>query len=219
MSKKILCFHGFGTNSDVLSFQLKQFKQSFKNIEFITLNGPIQISKNNIVDEKLAKLIENQNIYSWGNFLKMASDEPYKGMEPGINAAIKVLKQQGPFHGIMGFSQGSHVVACLAMLYEMGELKLDYQLNCFIFVSGMPSQLPYGKQPIVKAPSLHFIGLNDFLVDRSIGLTSQFLNPLVIYHNQGHKIPTLTYEQIKQVNEFFENKKQDWSQFIFVPKL
>ena len=49
------------------------------------------------------------------------------------------------------------------------------------------------------------IGINDFLLDLSLTLASQYLNPFIIYHNQGHKMPTLTYEQIKQIQLFFSD--------------
>jgi predicted esterase len=44
--QKILCFHGFGANSNILNYQLRQFKKEFNNIEFVTINGPISVSKN-----------------------------------------------------------------------------------------------------------------------------------------------------------------------------
>ncbi|TNV71508.1 hypothetical protein FGO68_gene15847 [Halteria grandinella] len=145
---------------------------------------------------------------------------------PGLDEIVKVLKEQGPFYGVMGFSQGSAVAVALALLIEMKKIDLGYQLQCFIFVSAMASQLPYDQQLQCKTPSLHLIGLNDFVVDRyyqsqcrSIGLSVQFLNPYVIYHNQGHKVPTLTYQQIKQLKKFFDNPIQDWQQEVFTPKL
>ncbi len=42
--------------------------------------------------------------------------------------------------------------------------------------------------------SIHFIGENDFIYDRSITLSSFYENPLIIFHNQGHKVPKLDIE-------------------------
>lgn len=67
----------------MLSYQLRQFKKEFKDIDFITLNGPIPLNRNVkfskilqvIMDESIAKILENQNIYSWLNFMSFKNND------------------------------------------------------------------------------------------------------------------------------------------------
>ncbi|CAD8131412.1 unnamed protein product [Paramecium pentaurelia] len=209
VKQKVLCFHGFGTNSEMLSYQLRQFKKEFKDIDFITLNGPIPLNRNVIMDESIAKMLENQNIYSWLNFMQFKNNDIDSIFSPALEEVVKILKEQGPFFGVMGFSQGSAIAVRLASKIAAGEIDLGYDLKCFIFVSAQANHIPETKQFLCRIPSLHLIGFNDFVVDRSMGLVVQFLNPYVIYHNQGHKVPTLTYEQVKDLKRFFENPLQD----------
>ncbi|CAK77037.1 unnamed protein product (macronuclear) [Paramecium tetraurelia] len=235
VKQKVLCFHGFGTNSELLSYQLRQFKKEFKDIDFITLNGPIPLNRNVniskilqvIMDESIAKMLENKNIYSWLNFLQFKNNDIDSSklklailvFSPALEEVVKILKEQGPFFGVMGFSQGSAIAVRLASKIAAGEIDLGYDLKCFIFVSAQANHIPETKQFLCRIPSLHLIGFNDFVVDKSLGLVVQFLNPYVIYHNQGHKVPTLTYEQVKDLKRFFENPQKDWSKTIYVPKL
>ncbi|CAD8091697.1 unnamed protein product [Paramecium sonneborni] len=219
VKQKVLCFHGFGTNSEMLSYQLRQFKKEFKDIDFITLNGPIPLNRNVIMDESIAKILENQNIYSWLNFLQFKNNDIDSIFSPALEEVVKILKEQGPFFGVMGFSQGSAIAVRLAAKIAAQEIDLGYDLKCFIFVSAQANHIPESQQFLCRIPSLHLIGFNDFVVDRSMGLVVQFLNPYVIYHNQGHKVPTLTYEQVKDLKRFFENPFQDWSKTVYVPKL
>lgn len=43
----------------------------------------------------------------------------------------------------------------------------------------------------IETPSMHLISYADFLFRKSIFTTTQFKNPLVIYHNSGHSVPRL----------------------------
>ncbi|TNV71509.1 hypothetical protein FGO68_gene15848 [Halteria grandinella] len=51
IKQKVLCFHGFGTNSNILSYQLRQFKKEFTSLEFITMNGSIPVDRNVILSQ------------------------------------------------------------------------------------------------------------------------------------------------------------------------
>ncbi|CAD8175004.1 unnamed protein product [Paramecium octaurelia] len=222
--KKILCLHGNGANKEFHSYQLRQFEKEFNNYEFVSLDGPISITRNVhvsqvVVPQNFAKMIENKPLFTWGNFLKLDRNNIDGVFQESLDYVIKVLKEQGPFYGVLGFSQGTAVAARLATLLEHKQINLGYELNCFIFCSGSMVNLPDNRLIFCKIPSIHFIGVNDFLYDRSLGLSTQFLNPLVIFHDQGHKVPFLSRQQIQLLKQFFNKEKKDWQLQIFVPKL
>ncbi|KAJ4714504.1 Serine hydrolase FSH [Melia azedarach] len=43
----------------------------------------------------------------------------------------------------------------------------------------------------IKLPSLHFIGDKDFLREENLALLDAYVNPVVIRHNQDHRVPRL----------------------------
>ncbi|CAD8086472.1 unnamed protein product [Paramecium sonneborni] len=222
--KKILCLHGNGANKEFHTYQLRQFSKEFNDLEFVTLDGPIPISRNVhvsqvVIPPNFAKMIENKPLYTWGNFLKLDNNNIDAIFQESIDYVIKVLKEQGPFYGVLGFSQGSAVAVRLATLLVEKKVDLGYELQCFIFSSGSMMTLSERRLFFCKMPSIHLIGINDFLYDRSLGLSSQFLNPLVIIHDQGHKIPFLNRQQIQLLKQFFNKEKDIWQQQIHVPKL
>ena len=86
------------------------------------------------------------------------------------------LENNGPFHVLMGFSQGTNMVAKLCNLLEQkyvnlvhnfSKMTLNYKIELMIYVSSAP-YLNHTRDNVhlYRTPSLHFIGWNDFLVDK-----------------------------------------------------
>lgn len=65
---------------------------------------------------------EKEEIDAWAWWRRKGDSEPYtyEGIERGLDAIAQVLKQQGPFDGVIGFSQGGACAAMLASLLEPG---------------------------------------------------------------------------------------------------
>ncbi|CAD8071089.1 unnamed protein product [Paramecium primaurelia] len=171
--KKILCLHGNGANKEFHSYQLRQFEKEFNDIEFVTINGPISITRNVhasqvVIPQNFAKMIENKPLFTWGNFFKLDNNNIDAVFQESLDYVIKILKEQGPFYGVLGFSQGSAVAARLATLIDDKQIDLGYEINCFIFSSGSMMTLPNKRLIFCQIPSIHFIGINDFLYDRII---------------------------------------------------
>jgi predicted esterase len=65
---------------------------------------------------------EKQEIDAWAWWRRKGNEEPYtyEGMELGLGKIAEVLKTQGPFDGVIGFSQGGACAAMVAALLEPG---------------------------------------------------------------------------------------------------
>lgn len=65
---------------------------------------------------------DHQEIDAWAWWRRKGDGEPYtyEGIDVGLGAIAQVLKHQGPFDGVVGFSQGGACAAMLASLLEPG---------------------------------------------------------------------------------------------------
>ncbi len=83
-----------------------------------TTTTTIQDSSNNIGNDD-----DDDGLDAWGWWRKTAAGDeaaPYSGFARGLDALAAVLAQQGPFDGVIGFSQGGAAAAMLASLLEPG---------------------------------------------------------------------------------------------------
>ena len=63
---------------------------------------------------------EAPEAYGWWRRDDAAKPPLYTGIEDGLNTVAKVLKEEGPFDGVIGFSQGAAMAAIVASLLEPG---------------------------------------------------------------------------------------------------
>lgn len=218
---RVLCFHGFGTNKSILDYQLRQFKKFFKNVEFISMNGPIEVNTEYVTtnDPALIPLLQKyeKKCYSW---IRALHEKPYVYMDQTMKYIIEFIKKEGPFDGILGFSQGGGVVTYFSYYIEFFKDKIKDWIPpkfAILICSGgfFPPQPK--KKFTIEMPSIHFIGENDFLFAKPLFTSTLFQKPIVIFHKEGHKIPKLTEHEINIMKEFF--KKFDSAETIIKPKL
>lgn len=117
-----------------------------------------------------------------------------------------IIKKEGPFDGILGFSQGARVAAYFAYYCEIFPEKIkDWMAPKFTILLASPGFFPRepNKKYTIEIPSIHFIGENDFIFSTSLFTTILFKKPIVFFHKQRHKIPELTERQINIVRIFF----------------
>lgn len=115
------------------------------------------------------------------------------GIDESVAAVRDAVKGQGPFDGILGFSQGAAFVAMLCSLQERG-LEPDFSFRFAVVVAGFRSacqehQVFYDVP--LQIPSLHVFGLEDKVIpdNMSRDLLPTFHEPAVLIHPGGHFIP------------------------------
>ena len=148
-------------------------------------------------------------------------DQQYQKQTAGWEESLALLENalttQGPFDGVLGFSQGAAVAAVLAAL----ECQRPVNARRFKFViicSGYRSAVPEHRDCLeswkqsggVPMPSLHIYGASQ--LDRQIsqldseGLVESFIeqDKMVIRHDSGHLIPS-SREITFQISEFIKS--------------
>ncbi|KAF9351644.1 Ovarian cancer-associated protein 2 [Mortierella sp. NVP85] len=127
MTLRILCLHGYTQNA--LSFTKKTavFRKALKDIAdlvYVTAPHIVPIptlgTPEEREDDQLDNLAPEAIPYGWWT---SSPDTPqYKGFEESLAGLCEVLEKQGPFDGVMGFSQGAAMASMLQLLLERPHL-------------------------------------------------------------------------------------------------
>jgi hypothetical protein len=140
----------------------------------------------------------------------------YEGLELGLDKIADVLKAEGPFDGVVGFSQGGACAGMIASLLEPGResafeksggmeypksfkdihhppMKFAVSYSGFAATGENPYKAFY--EPKISTRMLHFLGSQDVVVDekRSLALVEACTHreeKYVVYHPGGHFLPS-----------------------------
>jgi predicted esterase len=137
---------------------------------------------------------------AWAWWRRKGDGEPYtyEGLETGLARIAEVMKAQGPFDGVVGFSQGGACAAMVASLLEPGrrtafeekqkdggmrfpesfesdtEGAIHPPLKFAVSYSGFAARgmNPYHAfyEPKIQTPVLHFLGTQDVVVEEARSL-------------------------------------------------
>ncbi|KAI9927954.1 hypothetical protein ASPWEDRAFT_563966 [Aspergillus wentii DTO 134E9] len=126
---KLLMLHGYTQSGALFHAKsralIKHITKAFPLHEVAAIypTGPIHLnpadipgyepSPNNDMDEAV-------EAYGWWRRSNTADPPLYLGLEDGLDAVAKVLRDEGPFDGVIGFSQGAALAAMVAGLLEPG---------------------------------------------------------------------------------------------------
>ncbi|KAK4355925.1 hypothetical protein RND71_024896 [Anisodus tanguticus] len=196
---KILCLHGFRTSGNFLRKQLSKWDPSiFAHFEMEFPDGIFPARGKSDIEG-----IFPPPYFEW--FQKNEDFTEYENLEECISYLCEYITSKGPFHGLLGFSQGAALSALLLGYMEQGKiLKEQPPMKLFVSISGAkfrdPNICNVAYKDVIKVKSVHFIGEKDWLKIPSQELTTSFENPLIIRHPQGHTVPRLdeaTVETLK----------------------
>ncbi|KAF8018510.1 hypothetical protein BT93_H3403 [Corymbia citriodora subsp. variegata] len=142
------------------------------------------------------------------------SQSEYENFEECIAFIEDFMVKNGPFDGLLGFSQGAVLAAALPGMQAEGLVLTKVpKVKFLILISGGKlGGSKYGAPPLaanafsspVNCPSLHLIGENDFQKPESIDLLDSFVDPMVVHHPEKHTIPSLDDQSLEVVNNFIE---------------
>ncbi|KAL8719239.1 MAG: hypothetical protein Q9225_003724 [Loekoesia sp. 1 TL-2023] len=141
----------------------------------------------------------------------------YTGLQDGLARIAESIRDEGPFDGVIGFSQGACAAGMLASLLEPGRREIFIRaahsgsettekfppsfhniqapLKFAIIYSGFPAPGPrYASfyDPPIKTPTLHFLGTLDGVVEegRSRALIESCEGAREVVHPGGHFLPS-----------------------------
>lgn len=112
-----------------------------------------------------------------------------------VSSVREYVRANGPFDGILGFSQGASMAHLLLAMEQLGEIKLGFRFAIFFssFLS-LSSVHDLYTSLRLDIPSLHIYGTGDQVVayTNSEKLQTMFNDCASIVHDGGHFIPTMS---------------------------
>ncbi|KAJ5728610.1 uncharacterized protein N7483_003118 [Penicillium malachiteum] len=193
---KILMLHGSRQSGELFSAKLQALEKLLKRAfgsgsnqpgaELIYPTAPFSLAYESPSD---TSKVRNQH-GSWTWFQSESLDESFPGLDASLTLIASILRDSGPFDGIVGFSQGGALAAMVASLLEEnrseafarlsseGEGGIPYpdcfaQLNhpplkfvvCISGYAASHSDYRAFYNPAIQTPMLHFLGSMDTVVE------------------------------------------------------
>ncbi|PLB43285.1 hypothetical protein P170DRAFT_431242 [Aspergillus steynii IBT 23096] len=156
-------------------------------VEFVYLDAPIcQIPGDH-----------DTRIWAYGSY----EEAEMRGLNDSIQLVMSVLKNKGPFLGIMGFSAGAALAVIIASLLESPDRHKEFNvqvqqppLQFVVAYSGFMLAHPTHMSlyyPKIQVPILHLIGKLDCMIEESLTLrlAERCQIRKIRYFWGGHYIP------------------------------
>ncbi|KAI9716133.1 MAG: hypothetical protein M1812_005561 [Candelaria pacifica] len=207
---KILMLHGYTQSGPLFHAKSRALEKTLQKafppssspstaaypdgLELIYPTAPLKLSLTEIPGlDTSDENIESDDLDAWAWWRKNDQTGEYEGMDQGLARIADVLKSEGPFAGVVGFSQGAAVAGMVASLLEKGRkdaFKKQEQNggipypDCFLIDGkvihsplsfaisysgfGAPSERYRAfYEPKIETPVLHFLGSLDSVVEES----------------------------------------------------
>lgn len=124
------------------------------------MNGMYQLNPDEIDDPKLKTILGNdEHVYEWIQWNS-------RDMEAEISRDLKFIAlfidNEGPFDGLMGFSQGGSIINSLLQFHFSGKITMAHLPRFAIIINSPFFHLPIGKAQL-DFPTLHFVSPQDYL--------------------------------------------------------
>ncbi|XP_050293440.1 esterase AGAP003155 [Anthonomus grandis grandis] len=214
---KILCLHGYRQNAEVFKEKTGSFRKmvhKWVQFNYITaLHKVILVDNIEALEDKECGQSRDEEQYGWffnrddKTYRGIRQGGPAIGFEESVQLIEEVFEKEGPFDGILGFSQGACFVGLLCDLQQRGLTK-NIKFNFAIMASGFKSQswphLKYYSDRITL-PTMHIFGETDKVIptEMSEALSLCFEDPVVVRHPGGHYLPA-SAPQKHEYQKFFK---------------
>ncbi|GBG27466.1 Esterase OVCA2 [Hondaea fermentalgiana] len=120
-------------------------------------------------------------------------DDPHFGADQSIDLVLRTLREQGPFDGLLGYSQGASLVGLLCSRDFADGANVDIGIMCSGYAYDGASL-----EARENMRSLHLYSPLDRMIraDKSENL-ARLMNGIAVEHEKGHSLPVpWVYEQI-----------------------
>lgn len=175
---RILCLHGYTQNAYIFRQRTGVLRKVLKSVaELVFINAPYTLEKPEGMEAFDSDADIPRTWWKTGEIVNGVA--PYHGVQESIDYIFKIWKEQGPFDGILGFSQGAGMAGLLCAMWPTATSAPIPDPKFAILISGFiprdPTLHHYYKS-IVTMPSLHVIGKTDTIVsdERTLALLNAF---------------------------------------------
>ncbi|KAF8018507.1 hypothetical protein BT93_H3401 [Corymbia citriodora subsp. variegata] len=205
---RILCLHGFRMSAKILETQIHKWPETvLEKVDLVYLDAPYLSAGKSGVEG-----IFDPPYFEW--FQGNQDYTEYENFEECIAFIEDFMVKNGPFDGLLGFSQGAVLAAALPGMQAEGLVLTKVpEIKFLILISGAklggsklsaPPLAANAFSAPIKCPSLHVIGENDLVKPESIALLDSFVDPIIVHHPEGHTIPGLDDQSLEVVSNFIE---------------
>ncbi|KAL8609858.1 hypothetical protein ACOMHN_020693 [Nucella lapillus] len=215
MATKILCIHGYRQNGQSFRQKTGAFRKLIKKkAELVFITAPNIVPPLDTAENSAEASGGNDESSGWwfsrpdDYFHAQDPSDCCKGYDLSLQTILQAVKEQGPFDGVLGFSQGA---AMVSLVLGEQEKQSEKWFQFAILVAGFksrssPHQALYEK---ISIPTLHVFGETDKVIpkDMSEDLLQHYEDPLTLHHPGGHFIPAGGQEK-KVYVEFLERMSQ-----------
>ncbi|PIA13131.1 hypothetical protein COEREDRAFT_89824 [Coemansia reversa NRRL 1564] len=221
---RILCLHGYEQDSSIFKMKLRQHENALREkAEFVYVDAPNILCPYDIdgmdnmaraADAKAGNTLD-RTLRGW-YWLKSAEPEVICGLESSIAYLESVINHQGPFDGILGFSQGGLMAGLMCALLERrckenassGNEHGHFLFRFVVIASGYKlkdSKWTYLYDEPICTPSLHLYGVLDLFIHagKSIELRDAFVQPREYSFIGTHFVPKV-HDAIRTIQQFIE---------------
>jgi pimeloyl-ACP methyl ester carboxylesterase len=220
---KILMLHGYTQSGQLFHAKTrvleKHLQKAFPTISLTYATGPIPLKASDMpgFDSSRVAPEDQVDVFGWWRRNDNSNPPEYAGIEKGLETVSKLLESEGPFDGVIGFSQGAALAAMTASLVEGNTRKQAFQNaqakssfaipypSSFATLGHPPLKfcVPYagfiapGERYMafydskITTPVCHFIGSLDSVIgeERTTLLTESCEGCQVVPHPGGHFVP------------------------------
>ncbi|GIY44031.1 hypothetical protein CDAR_262641 [Caerostris darwini] len=174
---KILCLHGYRQDADSFKDKIGGFKKSIKNIaELVFINAPHEITTEFCMTDNVedGATIPKKGRSWWfcddsNDFNSRTKCDEAQGFQKSLDVVNEAFKSQGPFDGILGFSQGGALAALICALKENQEFVHDFYF--VVIIAGFRSIAKCHQHlfsETLNSKSLHIIGEKDSCISKEV---------------------------------------------------
>ncbi|CAG5872939.1 unnamed protein product [Menidia menidia] len=200
---RVLCVHGYRQSGSSFREKTGALRKLLKKqVELVYMSAPLTV--NTDIPEKGNDSVPvpggDEEGRGWWfsdiqaqSFSAQQQCEESLGLEQSVAAVREAVRLQGPFDGVLGFSQGAAFVAMLCSLQEQ-KLEPEFGFRFAILVAGFRSACKEHQRfyhAPLQIPSLHVFGLEDRVIPDSMSreLLPSFQDTQVLIHPGGHFVP------------------------------
>ncbi|XP_039496002.1 esterase CG5412 [Drosophila santomea] len=210
---RVLCLHGYRQNGETFKSKLGSFRKfANKYAEFVFITAP-HVAK---AQESAAEPVPEQR--SWwankddGSFKGTNKGGPAFGFQESLRSVEEAWRTQGPFQGLLGFSQGACFVGLICGLAKkkLTSIRPEFAVLASGFLSGSLVHMSAYEEAI-NIPTLHIYGQTDEIIPKEMSesLTAHFKNAEVLEHTGGHYFPATAQQKQIFIN-FFQDRLQEY---------
>jgi hypothetical protein len=188
-----------------------------KEIDFIFINSPFLFVDYGFLKSSDNSSSSEQLRYQWMSYNPEwpVTNYNYDTIKESIECVINYINENGPFDGLLGFSQGA--IVCTTMILNIPTWPILPNCIKFVILVGCPPINDPTIKPLLEAlnkqnqlPSLHVSGMNDTLITSDMSETIfKYFNPLsaeFYLHKGGHYCPN---------DSDFRQKLKDFIQHVY----